>query len=210
MTGRPAPGARSQSAQLVALTAAKTVSNTALRWVGPFLPTLERAFGAGTGTLTGIMGVAELGGLSTLATGRTLDRGHERRMFVLGLVAVAVSSVIALVGSVAAFAVSFGVLIIGVANLTVAGHAWIGHRVAVRRRGRAIGFFETSWALALLAGAPVLAWLIGRFGWRGPYVALAIASVRLLRRPILRHRPAPVAPLCWLLKVVFWAELMTC
>ena len=31
---------------------------------------------------------------------------------------------------------------------------------------RVIGLFETSWALALLVGAPVAAALIGGFGWR--------------------------------------------
>ena len=77
--------AESRRAQLITLTAAKTVSNTALRWVGPFLPTLERAFATSTGTLTGIMGVAELGGLSTTLTGPALDRGHERSVIAISL-----------------------------------------------------------------------------------------------------------------------------
>jgi predicted MFS family arabinose efflux permease len=153
------------------------VSNTALRWVGPFLPTLERAFSTTTGTLTGIMGVSELAGLSTIATGPLLDRGHERRVFVLGLGAVSISSLVALIGTVPSFAVAFVLLILGVGNLTVAGHTWIGHRVAFTARGRAIGAFETSWAIALLVGAPILAVLIHLFGWRGPFVALAIASL---------------------------------
>jgi DHA1 family inner membrane transport protein len=176
VTERSGAPTRSHSAQLGVFTAAKIVSNTALRWVGPFLPTLERAFGATTGTLTGIMGACELGGLSTIATGRALDRGHERRLYIAGLAAVSASSVIALWGSVAAFAVSFAVLVIGVSNLTVAGHAWIGHRVPFANRGRAIGLFETSWAIALLVGAPLLALLIKQFGWRGPYTALAIGA----------------------------------
>lgn len=167
---------RSTRAELVALTAAKVVSNTALRWVGPFLPTLERAFSTSTGTLTGIMGVCELGGLSTVATGHALDRGHERRVFVLGLVAVVASSLVALGGSSTTFAISYAILILGVGNLTVAGHAWIGHRIPFAARGRAIGVFETSWAIALLVGAPVLALLISTVGWRGPYVLLAIGS----------------------------------
>lgn len=171
-----ATGGRSRRTELAALTAAKVVSNTALRWVGPFLPTLERAFGTTTGTLTGIMGTAELAGLSTIATGPSLDRGHERRLFVLGLVAVGVSSLVALAGTVISFAVAFVVLVAGVGNLTVAGHAWIGHRVPFAARGRAIGVFETSWAIALLVGAPVVAVLIGAFGWRGPFVALAAGS----------------------------------
>ena len=176
VTSRPAGGPRSDSAELAVLATAKVVSNTALRWVGLFLPTLERAFSSTTGTLTGIMGVAELGGLSTVATGRALDRGHERRTFALGLAAVSVSSLIALYGTVTAFAISFMVLVIGVTNLTVAGHAWIGHRVPFAARGRAIGLFETSWAIALLVGAPLLALLIRWFGWRGPYTALAIGA----------------------------------
>ena len=168
---------RTPRSELAVLTGAKVVSNTALRWVGPFLPTLERAFSASTGTLTGIMGICELGGLSTAATGPSLDRGHERRVFVAGLLAVAASSLIALFGTVPAFAAAFLILILGVSNLTVAGHAWIGHRVPFAARGRAIGTFETSWAIALLVGAPLLAALIAWVGWRGPYVALAVGAI---------------------------------
>src|SRR5690606_21334677 len=43
-------------------------------------------------------------------------------------------------------------------------------------RGRAIGIFELSWALALCVGGPVVALLINWVGWRGPFAALAIAS----------------------------------
>jgi len=168
---------RSVRRQLVVLTGAKSIANTALRWVGPFLPTLERAFGTTTGTLTGIMGVAELAGLTTGATGRFLDRGHERTVFCLGLLAVAASSAIALGGSVPLFAVSYVMLVLGVGNLTVAGHAWIAHRVPFATRSRAIGSFETSWALALLIGAPILALLIRWFDWRGPYVALLCGAI---------------------------------
>ena len=92
----------------------------------------------------------------------------------LGLVAA--SSVIALGGTVASFAVSFFVLVLGVANFTVAGQAWISHRVPYRQRARSLGLFETSWAIALLIGAPVVALLINVFGWRGPFVALAVAA----------------------------------
>jgi predicted MFS family arabinose efflux permease len=161
----------------VVLTGAKAISNTALRWVGPFLPTLERAFSTTTGTLTGIMGVAELAGLTTGATGRFLDRGHERTVYCLGLLAVAASSAIALGGSVPLFAVSYVLLVLGVGNLTVAGHAWIAHRVPFTTRSRAIGAFETSWAFALLIGAPIVALLIRWFDWRGPYVALLCCTV---------------------------------
>jgi DHA1 family inner membrane transport protein len=158
------------------LTGAKAVSNVALRWIGPFLPTLERAFGASTSTMTSVMGAAELLGLNTAVSGRYIDRGHERRMVLVGLWAVAISSLAALVGNLTAFALSFGLVIIGVGNLTVAAHAWISHRVPFEGRGRAIGILETSWALALLLGAPVMAALLWVSGWRGAYIGLAAGA----------------------------------
>ena len=162
-------------ATLARLTAAKAVANTALRWIPPFLPTLERAFGVSTTQLTTVLGLGETAGLSTVFVGRHLDKGRERLVMVSGLTAISVSSLIALGGSIWTFAIAFVLLILGVANFTVAGHAWISHRIDYRWRARSIGLFETSWALALLIGGPVIAVLINVFGWRGPFVFLAVA-----------------------------------
>lgn len=189
-----APAARGVRAQLLTLTGAKVVSNTALRWVGPFLPTLERAFGASTGTLTGIMGAAELGGLSTSATGPHLDRGRERVVFVAGLGLISAGCLVSLGGTTWTFAIGFVMLVVGVSNHTAAGHAWIGHRIPFRNRSRALGVFETSWAIALLVGAPVIAVLIDWFGWRGPYVALAIGLAAAAAVVALRVDSTGVAP----------------
>jgi predicted MFS family arabinose efflux permease len=166
-----------QGRALLRLTAAKTVTNVALRWIPPFLPTLERAFGATTTQLTTVLGVGEAAGLSTVLVGRHLDRGRERAVMIAALGLVGASAVLALAGTLMAFAIAFFVLVLGVSNLTVAGQAWISHRVDYRRRARALGLYETSWALALLVGAPIVAVLINLFGWRGPFVAIAIACL---------------------------------
>lgn len=162
---------------LVRLVGAKTVANTALRWLPLFLPTLEPAFSATTTQLTTVLGVGELAGLSTVASGARLDRGRERLVLLTSMALLTASTLIALIGTLTSFAISFFVLVLAVANYTVAGQTWISHRVAYGRRARALGLYETSWALALLVGAPSLAVLINLFGWRGPFVALAVASV---------------------------------
>lgn len=164
---------------LVRLTAAKAVANTALRWVPPFLPVLEKAFGATTGQMTTVLGIGEMSGLSTFAVGRHLDRGRERAVMALSLLAITVSSLVSLFGTTLTFAIGFVLVVLGVANCTVAGHAYISHRVEYTRRARSIGLYETSWALALLIGAPLIAGLIAVFGWRGPYVVLAIATTAM-------------------------------
>ena len=106
---------------LAQLTGAKTVANVALRWIPPFLPTLERAFGATTTQLTTVLGVGEAAGLSTIFVGRHLDRGRERAVMIASLGLVAASALMALGGTIATFAISFVLLVLGVSNLTVAG-----------------------------------------------------------------------------------------
>jgi len=177
VTSPPGADAGVERSTLATITGAKAVANTALRWIPPFLPTLEVAFGATTTQLTTILGASEFAGMSTLAVGDHLDRGRERAVMVTSLGLVTLSSLIALAGSIVSFAVAFVLLVLGVANYTVAGHAWISHRVGYQWRARSIGIFEISWALAMLVGAPIVAVLINRFGWRGPFVALAAGSL---------------------------------
>jgi MFS transporter, DHA1 family, inner membrane transport protein len=181
------------SVDLARLTVAKAVANTALRWIPPFLPTLEAAFGASTRQLTTILGLGEMAGLSTIGVGPQLDRGCERLVMSVALVAISISSLVALAGTTFTFAIGFVLIVLGVANCTVAGHSMISHRVAYAQRARAIGLFETSWAFALLIGAPVVAGLITVFGWRGPFVLVgvtsALAAAMLARLP-QQPRPA--------------------
>lgn len=183
MTPRPTPSSEpvvdarpSIGPTLVRLVGAKTVANTALRWLPLFLPTLEPAFSATTTQLTTVLGAGELAGLSTVASGSRLDRGRERLVLLTSMALLTASTLIALIGTLTSFAVSFFVLVLAVSNHTVAGQTWISHRVGYDRRARALGLYETSWALALLVGAPIVAVLINVFGWRGPFVALAVAS----------------------------------
>ena len=163
--------------QLARLTAGKSVVCTALRWIPFFLPTLAIAFASSTAELTTILGIGEMAALVTLLAGRHLDAGHERKIMTGALGLVALSSLLALVGTITSFAAAFLMLVIGVSLYTVGGHTYLSRRVAFDRRGQAIGLFETSWASALLIGAPLIALLINGVGWRGPFVALAVLSI---------------------------------
>ncbi|NNF54539.1 MAG: MFS transporter [Acidimicrobiales bacterium] len=189
-------------AGLVGLTAGKTVVNMGLRWIPFFLPNLGRAFGASTAGLTTVLGIGEMAGLLTAATGRQLDRGRERLIITAGMALVGASTVLAIVGTFVVFALSQFLLILGISLYTVGGHAYISRHVAFARRGRAIGIFEVSWALGLLVGAPVAALLIEGISWRAPFIAVGlmslVACVLLIRIPedpaLVRHAPASPRP----------------
>lgn len=182
--------------QMVRLTLAKTVTNASMRWVPFFLVTLEAAFDTSTATLAAILGFGEMVGLTTLFVGKRLDQGHERTVMVAALIAVAISGVVALQGSIVFFAISFVLLMLGAAHMTVSGHAWISARAPFERRARFLGIFETSWAMGLLIGAPIMALLISWFGWRGPFVAVAVAAsvgAVMISRMVDTPASAPVA-----------------
>lgn len=129
--------------------------------------------------MTTILGFGEMAGLSTIAVGKQLDRGRERLVMTVALMVISLSSMVTLVGSSFTFAIGFLLVVLGVANLTVAGHSTISRFVPYAERGRALGLYETSWAIGLLIGAPIIAILISIFGWRGPYVMLAVASAAM-------------------------------
>ena len=177
--------------QLMQLTGAKAVINTALRWLPFFLPTLAEAFSTTTVRLTTILGVGETAGLSTLLIGRQLDGGRERRIMVGALALAAVSYAGALVGNLWIFAVSYVTLIVAASAFTVSGHAFLSRRVPFQRRARTIGVFETSWASALLVGAPLIAVLINLFGWRAPFAVLS-ALLALMAFTVGRSRDGSV------------------
>jgi len=165
--------------ELLRLTAAKAVGNTALRWIPFFLFVLEDAFDTSITTLTLVLGIGEMAGLASVLIGGQLDRGRERFFLVVAMILISGSGIVALGGSIVTFALAFLLIIAGVSMVTVAGHTWLSHRVPFDRRGRAIGIFEMSWASALIVGAPLAALLIELFGWRGPFVLAAIGGAAM-------------------------------
>ena len=178
--------------QLARLTAGKAVANTALRWPPFFLFELEEAFNAETATLTTILGIAEMAGLITLFAGKHLDAGRERLFMTLSLGLVSLSAILALTGSVTVLAIGLFVLGTGASLYTVGGHTYLSQRVPVARRSRYIGTFEVSWASALLIGAPIISVLLTQFGWRAPFIALAITS-GIFMVITARDRDTPIA-----------------
>ena len=151
---------------LWAATAGKTVASAALRSPYLFIRPMSAGLHTSVGRLGFVLGLGELVGLLTGAIGRSIDRGHHRRWMTIGLCLVTVGAGIIPVGrTLATFGLGFGVIALGCAWFTTAGHAWIGSTVPYAERGRAMGRYEMSWALALLVSAPIFGLMISRVRW---------------------------------------------
>jgi len=55
--------------------------------------------------------------------------------------------------------------------------AYIGSRVAFRRRATVIGLTEFSWAASTLVGIPLVGWLMENINWQAPFVAIGAVGV---------------------------------
>jgi MFS transporter, DHA1 family, inner membrane transport protein len=160
---------------IVAVTATKILATMALRLPYVFLSQIAEGLGTTIARLGALLGIAELFGLTTAFIGRRLDRGATRTWIVLGCASVCAGA--GLMGAARApivFTAGAALSAMGIAWYTTAGHTWLGHEVAYEQRSRAVGLFETSWALSLLIGAPLFGLAIDAVAWWFPFSVLAV------------------------------------
>jgi predicted MFS family arabinose efflux permease len=175
MNRPPGRAPHSLGGSLAYLVAIRLVLNTAHRFAYPFLPAISRGLGVSLEQGGLLLSARSLAGLATPLVVATLGRGERRRrmmaaglaLFVIGAMVTAATGVYA--GAMAGFA------LFGLAKplFDISGQAYIADRTPYRGRARYIALFETTWALALLAGAPAAGWLISRFDWQAPFWAVA-------------------------------------
>lgn len=163
---------------IVVIGITRWVGNVLLRFPYILLTPLAVGLGVPTPTATALLGIRELGGLSSPVIGAIADRGHERRvMLTLGVVGGLSCLAIALAPPLWLFTVLL--LLGGTAKFgyDTAQSAWIGHHVPFERRGATFGVVESGWPFAFLLGGPVCAWLTVEFGWRAPFLAVGCATL---------------------------------
>lgn len=164
---------------LVFLSSERLVMNTAFRFVYPFLPAIARGLGVPLEAAGYLVSARWAAGLATPVIQRVAGRGEaRRRLIVTGcLLFIAGAAVTALTGVYVGALVGF--VLIGLAKpaYDIASQAYIADRVPYERRARYLAFFELTWALSLLIGAPIAGWLIARGEWVTPFWAFAALTV---------------------------------
>jgi predicted MFS family arabinose efflux permease len=145
----------------------------------PLLPSIQREFGMSytqLGLFTGLYGLLAM--LLSVPAGVSVRRFGEKRVLGIGLLGVAVGSV--LLGE----AWSFGSAL-AFRGLTIFGYrfAFVSVLIAVALtapaslRGRTMGVLGATSALASVVGAPLGGMLVGGFGWRLAILGYAAMAV---------------------------------
>ena len=157
------------------LTLVKLLLGVALRLPYLFLGTVTRNLGISVADGGRILGVGELAGLASIGIGPSLDRGRHRRWLLTGMaIGILGCFGVAAVHTSAGLLVGFGAICMGMGLIATAGHSFLGTEVPYAQRSRAIGLFETSWAGALLLGAPVAAVVMRFVGWWSPWLLVGV------------------------------------
>src|SRR5437773_9344314 len=196
-TSRSMPARRRLVVELAAAALARLVFNIARRFGYPFAPALARGLDVPLTSVTSLVALNQGTGLLSPLLGPLADRWGPRTMMLLGLAFLA-AGMLAVAALPLCPTLMLALLLAGVGKscFDPAVQAFIGARVSWERRGLAIGLFEFAWAGSSLVGIPLVGWLIGRHGWRSPFLVLGIcaaASFALLAILLPRVPPARAA-----------------
>lgn len=154
----------------------RLLANTFLRFPYVFLDAISKGLGLPLTTVTTILSIRELGGVTSPLIGRAVDGGHLRRgLLWSGLVTGAAAIAAVVFTSMWWFAALMFVGGAARVAIDVSQNVWIGRKIPLQRRARVVGLVEISWAGAFLVGAPVLGLVIGWFGWRAAFYGTGAA-----------------------------------
>lgn len=172
--------------------------NTAHRIVYPFLPAIARGLGLSVAAAGSLVTARFVAGLVAPFLGPWTDRQPRRRIMQVSL------GIVVLAGALMAVSRGLGLAVLAFALFGLskvlydpAVHAYVGDTVPYHRRAWAVGTVELAWSGGWLLGVPATGFLIERFGWRSPWVAvavLALLSIGLTRFCLPPGRPAARAP----------------
>ena len=122
-----------------------------------------------------------------------MDRYGPKKLMLIGITMVAVGFVVlSLIQGLLAFYLVYVVLLAVGFNtgFFIAAQAAVGNWF-IRRRSFALGVLTTAFGFGGALMVPIIAWLVGEFGWRSATFALGIgmAIIGLPMAVLVRHRP---------------------
>lgn len=163
---------------IIFATICRILLNTARRFPYPFAPAISRGLGVHVTAVTSMIAGNQAAGIFGMFLGPVADRIGYRTMMLSGLAMLAAGMLA--VGFFPDYWIVMSALVLsGLAKSTFdpAFLAYVGERIAFSKRGFVIGLTEFSWAGSTLAGIPFAAFLIDRFGWKAPFIALGILGI---------------------------------
>lgn len=147
--------------------------NAGVRLAYPFLPTIARGLGIGMEQAGFLVAARSFVGLVGVVFGLVTEKKGEKLGLLLGLSFFTIGALC--IGFHQSYAwVLFGFILTGLAHAAYnpSVQSYVSAHAPYALRARALGLLESSWSASWFVGVPLGGFLITRFDWYVPYLAL--------------------------------------
>ena len=149
-----------------------------MRMTYPFLPAIARGLDVSLVSVAQLIALRSFAGFLSPLFSPLSERFGRRLILALSMVVFSIGCLIVFLWPVY-WILGVALVITGVSKVVYdpAMQSYLGDVVPYEKRGKAIGITESSWAGALLVGAPLIGLVIARQGWHAPFFWLAVLGV---------------------------------
>lgn len=168
--------------------------NAGVRLAYPFLPTIARGLNVSMEQAGFLVAARSFVGLAGIVFGLLTEKKGEKLGLLLGLSFFSIGALG--IGFHLSYTwVLFGFILTGLAHAAYnpSVQSYVSAHVSYALRARALGLLESSWSASWFVGVPLCGFLIARFGWHTPYLALGVIGMVLVL--ITSGLPSPPEPL---------------
>lgn len=191
---------RAGGRQILLFTFMRWVTNTNLRMLYPFLAVFARGMGVDIFSISLVISTRFLMAMFSPLLAPIADRLGRKTAMLAGMTLFTTAvGVVFVFPTYPVFFVTHCAAFLGGFLVMTSIQAYLGDHVPYEQRGRAFGILEMGWSLAFLLGMPLVAFLIGRYGWSSPFPVLALLGLLIIAilhrlvpgdRPHADHQPA--------------------
>ncbi|MEA3338293.1 MAG: MFS transporter [Chloroflexota bacterium] len=157
--------------------AARFIIDLGARMLYSFIPQFSAGLGITVAAFGWLLFIRALAGVTSPVFGLLSDRYGRRTIMMASFLLLAACGV-----GMALSRQWWSVMPLILSGLAVAAfvpaqQAYISDRVTYEKRGRAMGSVEFAWSSSAIIALPLMGWMIEAYGWRTPFVFIALLSL---------------------------------
>lgn len=181
--------------RLAALTLIRVVLNTAHRMIYSFLPEFARQLGVEPNAISALVANRALFGVITPFLFPFLEPRGRRFGMILGLALfVAGMTMVVIWPGLPTLGIALVLAVVGKSFFDPSVIAYLADHSPYEQRGTVTALSEFAWSFAFIAGVPAMGFLLDRFDWSLPFLALGVLGFLSLLAILFfirdSHRPA--------------------
>jgi predicted MFS family arabinose efflux permease len=164
---------RSLRWQVLIFVIVRTIMNTSVRMVYPYLKVFETGLGIDQKMIAIALTSRQVAGIAGPFLASVADSRGRKPGMLLGLLLLITGTILVVIfPGYASFIIVLVLSLLGNFVFVASMQAYLGDRVRYEKRGLVLGLTELGWSISFLVAVPLMGWLIYKFGWKAPFPVL--------------------------------------